>query len=315
MKRALRLGVSLSFVQQLALLILFLASLLPPAVRAQVSKGSISGAITDPQGQVVPDANVKAVSKDTNQGFSATTDSAGLFKISLLPVGAYRLEIGKNGFRNTVIDNVQVNVGEDRGMGLIKLELGEVTATVEVSAAPPLIENTEAQITNSFTTSDIGTFPTVLGNEGLDLLALTVPGVTMSRDLGFSNSNGVDFAVNGLRGRNNDQQIDGQNNNDNSVAGPSLFVSDTEFVQEYQITTSNFGAEYGRNSGSVVNIVTKSGTNTVHGSVYGSESNAALDSLSNIQKQFEGLTKVPWFNDEFVGGTIGGPLWVNHVFF
>ena len=256
-----------------------------------------------------------AVSKDTNQQFNATSDNSGLFKLSLLPVGAYRLEVTKNGFRKSVFDNVEVTVGADRGMGTIKLEIGEVSSTVEVSAVAPLLESTEAQITNSFSATEMQTFPTILGNEGLDNIALTVPGVTMSRDLGFSNSNGVDFAVNGLRGRNNDQQIDGQNNNDNSVAGPSLFLSDPEFVQEYQITTSNFGAEYGRNSGSVVNIVTKSGSNAVHGSVYGSESNAALDSLSNIQKQFEGLKKVPWFNDEFVGGTIGGPLWVDHVFF
>jgi hypothetical protein len=321
MKRVFSAGTSVSTVWSLAnvlalvALTLSLMSLGVTPANAQVSKGSISGNIADPQSAAVPDAAVKAVGKETNQEFNATSDNSGLFKLSLLPVGTYRLEITKNGFRKSVFDNVQVEVGADRGMGTIKLEIGEVSSTVEVSAAPPLLESTEAQITNSFTATDIQNFPTILGNEGLDNLALTVPGVTMSRDLGFSNSNGVDFAVNGLRGRNNDQQIDGQNNNDNSVAGPSLFVSDSEFVQEYQITTSNFGAEYGRNSGSVVNIVTKSGSNTVHGSVYGSESNAALDSLSNIQKQFEGLTKVPWFNDEFVGGTIGGPLWENHVFF
>jgi hypothetical protein len=300
-------------VASLSMLILVSAGV--PSSHAQVSKGSISGNVADPQGAAVPNAVVQAISKDTNQPFAGTTDNSGLFKLSLLPIGSYRLEISKDGFRKAVFDNVEVSVGSDHGMGTIKLEIGEITSTVEVSAAPPLLQSTEAQITNSFTSSDIQSFPQILGNEGLDNLALTVPGVTMSRDLGFSNSNGVDFSVNGLRGRNNDQQIDGQNNNDNSVAGPSLFVSDTEFVQEYQITTSNFGAEYGRNSGSVVNIVTKSGTNNVHGSVYASESNAALDSLSNIQKQFEGLTKVPWFNDEFVGGTIGGPLWVNHVFF
>jgi hypothetical protein len=306
---------SFGLVLALVALTLSLMSVGVTPATAQVSKGSISGNIADPQGAAVPNADVKAVGKENNQEFNATSDNSGLFKLSLLPVGTYRLEITKNGFRKSVFGNVEVEVGVDRGMGTIKLEIGEVTSTVEVSAAAPLLESTEAQVTNSFSESEIQTFPTILGNEGLDNLALTVPGVTMSRDLGFSNSNGVDFAVNGLRGRNNDQQIDGQNNNDNSVAGPSLFVSDSEFVQEYQITTSNFGAEYGRNSGSVVNIVTKSGSNTVHGSVYGSESNAALDSMTNIQKQFEGLKKVPWFNDEFVGGTIGGPLWVDHVFF
>src|SRR5207253_6131924 len=118
-----------------------------------------------------------------------------------------------------------------------------------------------AQITNDFTSANIDKFAGVLENEGLDFLALTIPGVASNRDLGFSNTNGPGFEVNGIRGRNNDQQIDGQNNNDNSVAGPALFVSDPEFVQEYQITTSNFSAEYGRNSGSVVNIITKSGSN------------------------------------------------------
>jgi hypothetical protein len=182
------------------------------------------------------------------------------------------------------------------------------------------VEDTEAQITNAFTTANITTFAGVLENQGLDNLALTVPGVVNNRDLGFSNTNGTGFAVNGVRGRNNDQQIDGQNNNDNSVAGPALFVSDAEFVQEYQITTSNFSAEYGRNSGSVVNVITKSGSNKVHGSVYGTESSSALNALSNVQKEttasgFEGLRKPARFNDEFTGGTIGGPLWVDHVFF
>jgi len=133
--------------------------------------------------------------------------------------------------------------------------------------------------------------------------------------LGFSNTNGTGFAVNGIRGRNNDQQLDGQNNNDNSVAGPGIFVSDPEFVSEYQITTSNFSAEYGRNSGSVVNIITKSGTNNVHGSVYGTESSSKLNALSNTDKAFVGLKKPARFNDEFTGGTVGGPLWVDHVFF
>ena len=287
---------------------------------AQVSKGSISGSVTDPQGALVAGASVKAVSKDTNQEYTSETDSAGLFRLSLLPPGIYRVEVAKQGFRRTVFDTMEVSVGADRGLGAVKLEIGEVSSTVEVSSAAPLIQSTEAQVTNSFTAANLQTFPGVLENQGLDNLALTVPGVVNNRDLGFSNTNGTGFAVNGLRGRNNDQQIDGQNNNDNSVAGPGLFVSDVEFVGEYQITTNNFGPEYGRNSGSVVNIIIKSGTNNVHGAVYGTESNSVLNALSNVQKQsvadgFEGLTKPARFNDEFTGGTIGGPLWKDHVFF
>jgi hypothetical protein len=290
------------------------------SANAQVSNGSISGSVTDPQGAVVADAAVKVTHKETNQQTETTSDSAGLFRLNLLQPGEYRLEITKSGFNKVAIDSVTVSVGADRGMGTIKLEIGQVTSTVEVTSAAPLLESTEAQITNSFTSESLTTFPGILENQGLDTLALTVPGVVNNRDLGFSNTNGTGFAVNGLRGRNNDQQIDGQNNNDNSVAGPGLFLSDPEFVAEYQITTSNFSAEYGRNSGSVINVITKSGSNNFHGSVYGTESNSALNALSNVQKEttasgFEGLTKPSRFNDEFTGATIGGPAWKDHLFF
>ncbi len=127
-------------------------------------------------------------------------------------------------------------------------------------------------------------------------------------DLAFSNINGAGFAVNGLRGRSNDQQIDGQNNNDNYEMGPAISLADPEFVTQYEIFTGNFDAEIGRNSGGLVNIVTKSGTNDLHGSLYGTESNWRLNSLSPNQKAFEGLTQVPVFNDAFVGGTVGAPI-------
>ena len=282
---------------------------------AQVSKGSISGSLVDPQGASVPDASLKIVNKATNETVTVTSDSAGLFRFALLSIGTYRLEISKSGFNKMVVDNIEVTLGADRGIGSIGLQVGEVSTTVEVSSGQPLMETTEAQVTNAFSTSDLSSFPGVAENQGLDFLALTLPGVASTRDSGFSNTNGVGFAVNGIRGRNNDQQLDGQNNNDNSVGGPGLTLSDPHFVDEYQIITNNFGPEYGRNSGSVVNVSTKAGTNNVHGEVYGTESNSVLDSLSNTQKAFEGLTKVPRFNDEFTGGTIGGPLVADHLFF
>ena len=113
------------------------------------------------------------------------------------------------------------------------------------------------------------------------------------------------ISVNGLRGRENDQEIDGQNNNDNSVAGPALFVSDPEFVSQYVIITNNFGPEYGRNAGSVVNLITKSGGSAWHGSVYASENNSILNSMTSTQTN-NGLKQPPRSNDEFGGFTIGG---------
>ena len=118
--------------------------------------------------------------------------------------------------------DILVAAGRDSGLGAIKLTVGEATTTVEVTADAPLIETTQAQVTNTFSGTTLTTFAGVQENQGLDNLALFVPGVVSARDNGFSNTNGGGgFSVNGLRGRNNDQQIDGQNNNDNSVAGPA----------------------------------------------------------------------------------------------
>jgi hypothetical protein len=280
----------------------------------QVVKGSISGSVVDSSGALVPGAQISAINRDTGEHYTTMTDQTGLFHIALVGIGSYTLEVSKTGFRTLTLANVAVNASQDAGLGNLTLEVGQATATVEVTAAPPLMETTQAQVTNSFSSSSIQSFPGVNLNNGLDILALQTPGVVMSRDLGFSNSNGVDFANNGIRGRNNDQQIDGQNNNDNSVTGPSMFVTNPDFVQEYQIITDNFGPEYGRNSGSVVNIITKSGTNDWHGDAFITESNWRLNSLSSGQKAFQDLTSVPVFNNEFSGATIGGPLKKNQTF-
>ncbi|MFB3814437.1 MAG: carboxypeptidase regulatory-like domain-containing protein [Terriglobales bacterium] len=283
---------------------------------AQVSRGSISGTVADKSGAVVPDAQVTATSITTGQTLTTMTDRAGAYRLPLLPVGTYKVEIRKSGFRPLVQSSVSVLTGVDAAMGALTLQVGEVAEAIEVSAATPLVQTAESQVSENFTGTQLY-IPGTADNGGLDNLALFVPGVTASRDLGFSNTNGgTGFAVNGLRGRNNDQQIDGQNNNDNSVGGPSLFLSNPEFVDQYQITTNQFKSEYGRNSGSVVNIITKSGTNNWHGSVFGSESNSALNSLTNVQKEFTDppLTKVPQFNNYFAGGTIGGPIIKNKLF-
>ncbi|HEV2177003.1 MAG TPA: TonB-dependent receptor [Terriglobia bacterium] len=275
---------------------------------AQVVKGSISGSVVDSTGAVVPGATIKATSESTGEQYTGVTDQAGQFHLALVSVGTYKVEIGQSGFKTLTLTGVGVSASQDASLGSVKLEVGQTTTTVEVSAAPPLIETTQAQVTNTVSNAGIQAFPGLSLAQGLDFLALQVPGVVNNRDLGFSNTNGPGFAVNGLRGRNNDQQIDGQNNNDNSVGGPYLFLANPDFVQEYQIVTNNFGPEYGRNSGSVVNIITRSGTNDWHGDVFGTEGNSKLNSLSNAQKAFQGLTKVPTFNNEFSGASIGGPL-------
>ena len=287
------------------------------ATRAgQVVTGSVSGTVADRTGALVPGADLTLTNSDTNATEKAATSDVGSFRFTLLPVGRYSLEVSKAGFRKLQLRDIEVDSNTERALGALELELGQASESVQVVAAPPLVEAAQSQITTTITSDQIQMYSGVAENEGLDFLALSVPGVANSRDNNFSDYNGVGFSVNGIRGRNNDQQIDGQNNNDNSVTGPGLALSDPDFVSEYQITTGNFGPEFGRNSGSVVNIVTKNGTNVWHGTIFGQETNSVLTALTNIEKVYTTppLTSPPRFNQEFSGGTIGGPITKNRVF-
>ncbi len=300
---------------------MMISGILATSATAQVVTGSISGTVQDPSGAVVPGAAVVLTNVNTGAVERATTSQTGAFRFVLVQVGRYNLEISKAGFKSLKETGAAVNANIETAMGALTLQIGETSEAVEVTAAAPLIESAQAQISQDITGTEFQNFTGTAENEGMDFIALTLPGVGASRDNNFSNTNGVGFTVNGVRGRNNDQQIDGQNNNDNSVAGPAIFLSDPDFVTEYQATTANFGPEYGRNSGSVINIITKSGTNRWHGTVFGTETNSVLTSLTNIEANspsvapgFEGLTKPPRFNQEFTGGTIGGPLLKDKVF-
>jgi hypothetical protein len=286
------------------------------SMTAQVVTGSISGAVTDQTGAVVDGATVMLTNESTNATQKATTSATGTFRFTLLPVGHYTVDVSKEGFRKMRVQGAAVDANNENVLGALKLQVGETSESVEVTAAPPLVEAAQAQVTAAISGEALQSFAGTAENQGLDFIALTLPGVGASRDNNFANTNGVGFAVNGIRGRNNDQQIDGENNNDNSVAGPALFMSDSEFVSEYQATTSNFGPEYGRNSGSVINVVTKSGTNHWHGTIFGEETNSIFTSLTNTEKDFTtpAITKPPRFNQEFTGGTVGGPLVKDRLF-
>jgi len=305
---------SLGFIRTFAVCMLALI-LLGSLGFAQVTKGSISGTIVDPTGAVVGDATLKATDSATGAVITTTSDKAGYFRFSLVPTGEYTVEVTKQGFSKSVRKGVTVVIGGDTGLGSLTLAVGANSTTIEVSASGELLETTQAQISSTFDEKSLTATAGLGDNEGVDALALFIPGVASTRDNNFSNENGAGFAVNGVRGRNNDQQIDGQNNNDNSVGGPALYVADAEFVGEYQVVTSNFGPEYGRNGGSVVNVQTKSGTNALHGSIYGTENNSILNTIDQIDKRFNGVKKLPRYNDEFGGFTLGGPVVKNRVFF
>ena len=296
--------------------LLYLSFLLLSATTAtaQLSAGSLSGTVVDAQRAPIQNAEVTITNVATLEKLVTVTGTDGSFHGASLSAGTYTVLVIRTGFKQLLVENAPVSSGADLGLGELQLNIGETSTTITVRSASGLVERTEPQLSQSFGTDKLTSLPGIQENEGLDNLALLVPGVADDRDLGFSNANGAQFSVNGLRGRNNDQQIDGQSNNDNYEMGPAISLADPEFVTEYEIITGNFNAEIGRDSGALVNVVTKSGTNDLHGSLYGTESNWRLNSLSPNQKAFEGLTQVPVFNNAFVGGTVGGPITRDKLF-
>ncbi len=290
-----------------------------PAFSQGIATGSISGTVTDPTGAIVPGAKVTAVNTATNQEFSATTNEAGLVVLRSVPPGNYKVTITSSSFRTVVLERVEVVVAQDSGLGTIKLELGPVGDTIQVEAGTPLVETGTSQVTTSFSTKEVADLPL---SGSFDALALNVPGVTYSGDNNFSNTNGAGISSNGLRGRSNNFQIDGQSNNDNSVAGPSIFLGNQDALEEVSVITNDFGVEYGRASGSVVNYVTKSGSNEIHGSGFEYYEGSFADSHANQEKNpvfgfcapvnpaagCKPVGPIPKFVENKFGGSIGGPI-------
>src|SRR5260221_9150981 len=202
----------------------------------QVLKGSISGTAVDQQGAVVSGAQVKATDSATGAVHTTTTDNSGLFRFSLIPAGDYKIEISAPNFKTSVQKNVVVSSGRDSGLGTIKLTGGETNTTVEVTADAPLIETTQAQVTNTFSGVQLSTFAGVQENQGLDSLALFVPGVSSVRDNSFSNTNGgVWVSLQGFPGPHNEQHNHGEKKNDNRCGRPGLFCGAGAIVSPYTV--------------------------------------------------------------------------------
>src|SRR5512146_512366 len=295
--------------------------------------GSISGTVTDQSGAVVAGATVRAVQVETNRAFTAVSSNAGVVSLPSLPPGTYTVTIAAKDFAAYEASNVAVLVAKDTSLGTVKLQVGPTTESVTVTETAPLVENTTDQISANFETKQVTSIP--LGNT-YDSFALFTPGVATAGSTGFSNNNGAEISVNGQRSRSNNYQLDGQNNNDNTIGGPSIFFGNQDSIAELQII-SNYDAEYGRNLGSVVNYITKAGTNAFHGTAYEFHQNSAFDSLANQEKSpdFTGpngnpfcapgqtsSTAVPCdtpsvskFIDNRFGGTMGGPIKKDKIWF
>ncbi len=304
----------------ITLAVLACSFLLSPSATAQTINGSISGVVTDANGAAVAGAMVTATQVGTGQSRDATTNEEGLYRISSLGIGGYSVKIEKAGF-GSVSETTQVSSGADTTVNF-KLSAGAVTAQVEVTDTGAILETTQSQVIKTVDQRRIQLLP---GRNTLNGLALLNPGVLPNQN----GRPGSGFAVNGNRTRSNNFTIDGANNNDQSLSIPRQNLP-SEAIGEFQIITNTFAAEYGRNSGSYVNQITRSGTNEFHGAGFWAWQGNGLDSLTtNQQRNFNAVRAAnPNLTDKEVlrrvrgvtadtiyGFTIGGPVVKNHTFF
>jgi Carboxypeptidase regulatory-like domain len=271
------------------------------------TNGAIRGIVNDPSGAVVPGATVTAALNGTDSKRSVTSDKDGGFEIPELPIGTYDLVAEAQGFKRFVAKNVVVSIGHVNFV-TVTLQIGGGIETVTVEANAVQVETTNTQLGAVMTDQSIRELPLSTRNT-YQLLQLQ-PGVQsqLGADLFYGSSNPGVVSVNGGRGRANNYMVNGGDANDLFVNGPAIQPS-PDAVQEFRVLTNTFDAEYGRNSGSVVNVVTKSGTNAYHGDVYEFFRNNVLNTRGYFDQ-----TVAAYHQNQF-GATFGGPIKKDKTFF
>ncbi|HEY0143099.1 MAG TPA: TonB-dependent receptor [Thermoanaerobaculia bacterium] len=292
-------------------LVLCLLCLLTPfALLAQSSTGSISGIVSDDSGSALPGVTVTATSSSTGSSRSVVSNERGHYQLALLPPGVYNVVGELEGFRPVRYDRVTVNVGTDVTLHL-KLQVG-ISESMTVSAEAPLVETARTQVSSVVNETAIENLP-VNGRNFIDFV-LTTPGVVKDVRAG-------DISFAGQRGTLNSLVIDGANN-DNTFFGQALgrtgsgrapYQFSQDAVQEFQVNANAYSAEYGRAGGAVINVVTKSGTNDLSGSLFyflRDKRYNANDYINEINNR----AKSPYHFDQY-GGSIGGPIVTDRHFF
>ncbi len=283
-----------------------------PAARGQATLADILGTVRDPSGAAVSGAEVRVRNLSTNVSRETTTNAEGVFRVPNLPPGAYEVSVSRSGFSRYVQGPITLRVGQDVEM-TIGLEVAGLTEVVTVTSDAAMINTTNAEVGTNFDVKRIGDLP-MAPNRNILNLALQIPGVSQlsSGNSGFT-SGGVSFSVNGMRTRSNNFMIDGQDSNNASIGGLVQEINNPDTVAEMRIVTNQFAAEFGRAAGSVVNIVTKSGTNEFHGSAYWFYNGNKLNARSNLDKR--NFARAPWRVENQFAGTLGGPVVKDRTFF
>ena len=282
---------------------------------AQSTTGSISGMVADEKQAVIAGATVTARNVDTGFSRAAQTDGEGRFRFVNLPVGSYQVTIEAANFSKYVQTGITLVVNQDAVIDAT-LKAGNVQETVTITENASVLNTTTAEVSTRFDEKRLSELPIATNRNVLNVL-LSVPGVSQLGSGQTAFANGVSFSSNGGRIRSNNFMVDGQDINDPSVSGGQLPLNNPDSIQEVRIITNQFLAEFGRNSGSVVNVIGKSGTNDFHGTAFWFHNNKKLNACSNLDKAAGNCNPnatdpakqyAPFRLENQIGFTFGGPL-------
>src|SRR5215213_9427038 len=288
-------------------LCLFVAAALSPSVSAQsqITTGVIQGTVSDAAGAVVPGANVEVKNLETNLVKDASTDEDGRFSFLQLPSGRYTLTVTKQGFAKLIQTDFPLTVGQTISLNL-DMKVSGVDEVVTINSIPT-IDTVKTESSTTINETTVSNLP-VLGRKFEDLLTLT-PGVSI-----VQGPDGDEITFAGQRGVFNNVSLDGGDYNNGffgeQAGGQRAAVDITlEAVKEFQVVATGASAEFGRTGGGIINVITKSGTNDVHGSAFFNWRHEALTSDTSDGKPLDG------FHREQFGGTLGGPIVKNRAFY
>ena len=268
---------------------------------AQQTTGTVTGRVLDEQKAAVPGATVTAKHEATGFSRNEVSDSEGVYRITGLPVGRYVLAIDLSGFQ-TQSRAVQVSVSETITADF-DMRIARLAENVTVTAEVPLVDTTSSAVGGLVDTRRVENLP--LNGRQFANLAVTIPGVGLGFHADPTKSTQFSPLINGGNGRNVNYQIDGGDNNDDTVGG-LLQLFPLEAIQEFNFLTSRYKAEYGRSNGGVMNIVTKSGTNDYRGSFFELLRDKSMNAKTETERRGS-LAKQDYRRNQF-GGSVGGPI-------
>jgi hypothetical protein len=279
----------------------------------QATDSNLVGTVTDSTGSAVPNASITVTNRDTNVKYTTVTNAVGEYRINNVPVGLYNVSAAASGFTTATKADVITELSHTTSVN-ITLAIGAVTTVVEVQESGVTIDTTTAQLQTSYDSKasveqPLAGISRTVGTSGIYNLSLVGAGVTTSGGIG----QGTGPSISGQRPENNSFSIDGVNNDDRYVTGPAMVVSN-EAIAELSVLQNQFSAEFGGASGGVFNAIVKSGTNSVHGSVYEYFQNRDLNAM-DAQNVRAGQTSLPRFDSNRIGATVGGPIIKNKLFY